>query len=109
MQETGLPKLVKHYIKHVVIGFVASAVFVTMLLAFNIGNLWHLVSTSPVGILAVIMLWVFNGIVFAGVQFGISIMNMGDDDDDTPGGGLRGPVRDYVPVRVPVSKPRRRL
>lgn len=109
MQESGLPKLVRHYIKHVLIGFLASAVFVVMLLAFNIGNLWHLISTSPVGLLAALMLWIFNGIVFAGVQFGISIMCMGDDDDDTPGGGLRGPVREYAPVRVPVSKPRRKL
>lgn len=105
-----LPKLVRHYIKHVLIGFAASAVFVVMLLGFNIANLWHLVSTSQVGPLAVFMLWVFNGIVFAGVQFGISIMSMGDDDDDTtPGGGLRAPQTDYVPVRIPVTPPRRKL
>ncbi|TNF23112.1 MAG: hypothetical protein EP318_01885 [Rhodobacteraceae bacterium] len=109
MQETGLPKLVRHYIKHVLIGFFASAVFVGMLLGFNIGNLWHLISTSPVGLLAVLMLWIFNGIVFAGVQFGISIMRMGDDDDEGPGGGLRAPVTEYVPVRVPVTAPRRKI
>lgn len=109
MREPGLPKLISQYIKHVLIGFCASAVFVALLLGYNIANLGHLVSTSPVGILAVLMLWVFNGIVFAGVQFGISIMTMGDDDDDTPGGGLRAPVREYAPVRVPVSKPRRKL
>ncbi|AKO97403.1 MAG: hypothetical protein RID15_16415 [Marinovum algicola] len=107
MREPQLPKLVRQYFKHVLIGFLASAVFVVMLLGFNIANLAHLVATSPLGILAVFLLWVVNGIVFAGVQFGIS--TMGDDDDDTPGGGLRAPVREYAPVRVPVAKPRRRI
>jgi hypothetical protein len=52
------------------------------------------------GIVAVLMMWVFNGIVFAGVQFGISIMSMADDDDDDEG-GRPVPVRlaEAIPVR----------
>lgn len=110
MQEPKLPKLVREYIKHVLIGFAASAVFVVLLLWFNIGNLWHLVTHTEAGLLAVFLLWVFNGIVFAGVQFGIAIMRMGDDDDDGPGGGLRAPVtHEYATIPVTEAKSRRRI
>ena len=73
-----MPDLIKMYIRQCAIGFAISAVFVGMLLYFNVGTLWHLVTHSDVGALAVILLWVFNGIVFAGVQFGIAIMAMKD-------------------------------
>ncbi|MGX9349796.1 hypothetical protein ACS3QZ_01210 [Shimia sp. W99] len=87
-----MPKLIRLYITQVIAGFGLSALFVGLLLYANVGNLWHLVSTTSGGIVAVVMLWVFNGIVFAGVQFGITIMRMAGDD--TPGGGKR----DYLPV-----------
>ena len=104
-----MPKLISLYIRQVAIGFAISAAFVAMLLFFNVANLWHLVSSSSDGILAVIVMWVLNGIVFAGVQFGIAIMRM--KEDDTPGGGTRRalPVMlaEPVPVRVPVKIDRR--
>ena len=78
-----MPKLVRLYIRQVIIGYLLSAVFVALLLAFNIGNLWHLVTHANGGWIAAFMLFVFNGIVFAGVQFGISVMRMARDDDDT--------------------------
>ena len=98
-----MPKLIRMYIVNVAIGFGLAAVFVGMLLWFNIANLWHLVSHSDKGWLAVLLLWVSNGIVFAGVQFGIAVMRMKDDDDDDgPGGGLRQHVMrpDYAPIPV---------
>lgn len=84
-----MPKLIRLYITQVAIGFALSAVLVALLLWFNVANLWHLVSTSDVGVLAVFLLWLFNGIVFAGVQFGIAIMNMAEDNDDEPRGGMK--------------------
>ena len=85
-----MPKIVRMYIIHVLIGFALAALFVAMLLWFNVANLWHLVSHSDKGILAVVMLWIANGIVFAGAQFAIAVMNMkDDDDDDAPRGGHR--------------------
>lgn len=98
MQKT--PDLIKLYIKSCAIGFGAAAVFVGLLLAFDVVGLWGLVSGSSAGIVAVLMMWVFNGIVFAGVQFGISIMAMSDDDDDDQG-GTRSPVllAEPIPVR----------
>jgi len=99
-----VPKLVRLYIRHVLIGFAISAAFVAMLLWFNVANLWHLISTSDIGFIALIMLVVFNGIVFSGVQFGISIMRMGEDDD--PPGGRRDVVAVLEPVLVPVRDER---
>ncbi|MDJ0821305.1 MAG: hypothetical protein QNJ09_05755 [Paracoccaceae bacterium] len=96
-----MPKLVRLYIRQVLIGFGLSAAFVALLLYANVANLWHLVSGSDVGLLAVFLLWLFNGIVFAGVQFGISIMRMAEDD--TPKGGKRAPRVTSRPVRVPAA------
>ena len=62
-----MPKLIRMYIINVAIGFAIAAVFVGMLLWFNIANLWHLVSHSDKGWLAVLILWISNGIIFAGV------------------------------------------
>ena len=93
-----MPRLVRLYIVQVLAGFGLSALFVGALLWYNVANLWHLVSTSPVGWIAVAMLFFANGIVFAGVQFAISIMRMAEDD--TPGGGKRQPRVTGEPVRV---------
>ncbi|WP_103762398.1 hypothetical protein [Roseovarius confluentis] len=98
-----MPKLIRMYIVNVAIGFGLAAVFVGMLLWFDIANLWHLVSHSDKGWLAVLLLWVSNGIVFAGVQFGIAVMRMKDDDDDDgPGGGLRQHVMRQDHATIPV-------
>ena len=93
-----MPKLVSLYIKNVLFGFGLSALFVFGLLYTNVANLWHLVSTSDVGWIAVVMLLFFNGIVFAGVQFAITVMRMEKDDD--PQGGKRVPVATNIPARV---------
>lgn len=94
-----MPALVRLYIRNVILGFGLSAIFVGALLWLDIAGLWHLISTSPQGWIAALMLFVFNGIVFAGVQFAIAIMRMGSDE--RPGGGRRAPapaVLETVPV-----------
>lgn len=103
-----MPELIRLYIRHIAIGFGLSALFVAGLFYFNIGNLWHLVSTSAQGWIAGFMLWFANGIVFAGVQFAVAVISMGEDDDDDDEGGRmirltpeRGPVRDLVAIPVP--------
>ncbi|WP_113910564.1 hypothetical protein [Roseovarius dicentrarchi] len=98
-----MPKLIRLYITHVIIGFAIAGAFVGMLLWFDIANLWHLVSNSDKGWLAVLVLWLANGVVFAGVQFGIAVMNMKDDDDEPRGGHKQRVSRNHgqmVPVRV---------
>ena len=102
-----MPKLVRLYIVNVAIGFGIAAAFVGMLLWFNVANLWHLVSHSGMGWLAVVILWVANGIVFAGVQFAIAVMGMGEDDDEGPRGGKRQHTAPQ-PIRVEALAPRHR-
>ena len=97
-----MPKLVRLYIKNVVMGFGLSAAFVGALLYLNVGNLWHLISTSNVGWIALVMLVFFNGVVFAGVQFAMTIMRM-EGQDDEPRGGTRVPVATNIPARVKVA------
>ena len=96
-----MPELVRLYIKNVLMGFGLSTLFVSALLYMNVANLWHLISTSPVGWIALTMLLFFNGVVFAGVQFAITIMRM-EEQDDEPKGGKRVPVATDIPARVAV-------
>lgn len=107
-----MPKLVKLYIQQVAIGFALAVVFVGLLLWANVANLAHLVFNTSGGYLAIFLLVFFNGIVFGGVQFAISIMRMAGRDDDTPGGK---PLRDLTryatgthPVAIPVRPDDRR-
>lgn len=105
-----MPKLVRLYIRQILVGFGLSAVFVSALLYTNVANLWHLVTSSDIGWIAVAMLFMFNGLVFAGVQFAITIMRM-EHEDDEPKGGKRVPVATSIPVRVEAAagvKPRQR-
>ncbi len=103
-----MPALVRLYIRNVIAGFALSAVFVASLLWLNVANLWHLISTSPQGWIAVAMLFVFNGIVFAGVQFAIAIMRM-EQKDDGDGRGRKAPVATTTPalVHAPARAPQR--
>lgn len=96
-----MPKLIRLYITHAAIGFAIAAAFVGMLLWFDIANLWHLISTSDKGWIAILVLWVSNGVIFGGVQFGIAVMRMKDDDDD-PHGGLREFVMPREEATIPV-------
>lgn len=104
-----MPKLVKLYIRNVLIGFGIAAAFVVMLLWFNVMNLWGLVSHSDVGILAVFLLWFMHGIVFAGVQFAWAVMSLAEKKDSGRGGSpvvnvwrpafVRAEVRGKTPAK----------
>lgn len=91
-----MPKLVKLYIRNVIIGFAIAAAFVAMLLWFNVMNIWYLVTHSDAGFLAVFLLWFMHGIVFAGVQFAWAVMSLADKADRGPGG--TPVVRDLQPA-----------
>lgn len=98
-----MPRLIRVYIVQVIIGFGLAGLFVGLLMYANVGNLRHLVVNTSGGGIALFMFWVLNGIVFAGVQFGIAIMRMADDE--TTGGG-KGQCEPVVPgglVRVSVG------
>ncbi len=84
-----MPRLVRLYIRHVLIGFALSAAFVALLFWLDIKGLRGLVAASDVGALAVFMLWFMNGLVFAGVQFAFAVMAMAEGSGQGPGGGRR--------------------
>lgn len=107
-----MPKLIALYIRSVAIGFGLSAVFLALMLWFDVAGLRHLILGSDMGLVAAIMVFMFQGIVFAGVQFGIAIMLMADPDAP-PMGGLRDRLMPdlggqipgaLVPVKVPAKK-----
>ncbi|MFN3972470.1 MAG: hypothetical protein ACK4L4_14025 [Gemmobacter sp.] len=97
-----MPPLIRLYIVNVAIGFVLSAVFVALLLWFDVVGLRRLVMASDIGFVAVAMLVVFNGIVFAGVQFAIAVMRMGEDEDSSGGNRKRFTKSVGAPALVPV-------
>lgn len=99
-----MPRLIKLYIVNVAIGFGLAALFVGLLLALDLAGLRHLVLQTEMGWLAGLMLFVSTGIVFAGVQFGIAVMALAEDDQG-PSGGLRAPT--LVPVKVEARAARR--
>lgn len=97
-----MPKLIRLYIVSIAMGFALAALFVALLLWFDVARLGSLVANSDIGAIAVVLLVVFHGIIFAGVQFGLGVMRAGRDND-TPGGGLGAfTTGDAAPVPVPV-------
>lgn len=102
-----MPELVRLYIRNVAIGLGLSLAFVALLLWFNIANLAHLVTATEGGAIAVVMLVVFNGIVFGGVQFAIAVMRMAEPEDGEDR-GRRDAIPLAEPALVPVPAPRRR-
>lgn len=95
-----MPKLVRLYIQSVLIGFALSAVFAAVLIWLDVMGVGRLILASPIGWIAALMLVVFNGIIFAGVQFGIRVMLMAEDDS-VPSRGTRAPIA-AKPARVAV-------
>lgn len=105
-----MPDLIKLYIRSALWGLVLAAIFVGMLLWFNVMNLWSLISGSDMGFVALLALWMGNAVVFGAVQFAWAIMEMAEDDDDEPRGGTKSdaalerdliaiPVRSHTPSR----------
>lgn len=94
-----MPKLVRLYIVNVAIGYALSAIFVAALVWLNIGGLGHLVLETRHGWIGGLMLFVSNGVIFAGAQFAIAVMRQAETED-RPGGGTRAPALTPAPVRV---------
>lgn len=81
-----MPKLVRLYIVNVAIGFGLACLFTALLIAFDVAHLRHLVLSTQGGWLAVVMMVVFNTIVFAGVQFAIAVMRLAEPEGGSGGG-----------------------
>ncbi|WP_290558846.1 hypothetical protein [Aestuariivita sp.] len=100
-----MPDLIKLYIRHSLIGFAIAGVFVAALLYLNVMNLWTLVSNDQSAILVVFILWFFNGVVFASVQFAYAVMNLAEKPDRSGGKGVTPFV--LAPQKALVHAPRR--
>lgn len=107
-----MPKLIALYIRSVAIGFGLSAAFLALMLWFDVAGLRHLILGSDMGLVAAAMVFMFQGIVFAGVQFGIAVMMLANPDAP-PTGGLRDRLMPdlggqipgaLVPVKVPAKR-----
>lgn len=100
-----MPQLVRLYIRSVALGFALAVLFTGLLIGLDVAHLRHLVLSSPLGWLAALMLVIFNGILFSGVQFAFVVMRMAESRP--PGGGRRQPVafprRAEAAVRVPAA------
>ena len=77
-----MPALVRLYIRQCLLGLALGIGFAMALIMMNVANLGHLVESVEGGWLAFVLLALFNGIVFAGVQFGVTIMRMGKEDSE---------------------------
>ena len=77
-----MPRVVRLYIRECLLGMALGVVFAMVLVVFNVANLQHLIDNVDGGWLAFALLAFFNGIVFAGAQFGMTVMRMGTDTDD---------------------------
>jgi len=100
-----MPELVRLYIRSVALGFAISAAFTAGLIWWDVAGIGHLILGSDIGLVAAVMMVVFNGIVFSAVQFAFKIMSMAEDDDGPKGGhAAREPV--LIPVTVPLQKKR---
>jgi TRAP-type C4-dicarboxylate transport system permease small subunit len=99
-----MPKLIRLYIVSVAIGFALATAFVGALVWLDVAGLGHLILGSDMGLVAVAMMVVFNGIVFSGAQFGFVIMQMADRDD----GPRSGHRQRLIPVRVAAKAASRR-
>ena len=102
-----MPQLVRLYIKHCLIGMALAVIFTAALIGLNVANLRHLVTSVQGGWLAVLMLVVFNTIVFASVQFGIAVMRMAEKPEG-PRGGARAPLIRRLPAPVAAVQSRNR-
>ncbi|NND19634.1 MAG: hypothetical protein HKN98_13750 [Silicimonas sp.] len=77
-----MPDLIRLYIRQCLTGMALGIVFSVALVVLNVGNIGHLVSEVEGGWLGFALLCLFNGIVFAGVQFGLTIMRMGNTENE---------------------------
>ncbi|MGB3280851.1 MAG: hypothetical protein WBA92_16815 [Pseudorhodobacter sp.] len=99
-----MPKLIRLYITNVAIGFALALAFVSAVVWFDVGGLWHLVTETELGWLAFIMMVVFNGIVFAGVQFAYAVMSLAENDDGPKSGKKQAARAALAPAFAPAKK-----
>ena len=102
-----MPKLIRLYIVNVAIGFAVAFAFVSGIVFFDVAGLRHLVIATDMGWLAFVMMVVFNGIVFGGVQFAYAVMSMAESDDGPKGGKKNFITGALARVHAPANSKKR--
>lgn len=100
-------RLVRYLVRHMIIGVVSGWIFSASLLVFNIGGLGDLISGSPAGALAAVMLFIVMAITWGSAAMGTAIFLMKEDSHD---GGRKAALRPYVrlaPARITARAPRK--
>lgn len=97
-----MPELIKLYIRHSLIGFGISAIFVAMLLVFDVMNLRGLLSRSDTVVLPLFILWFFHGALFASVQFAYAVMSLAEKPGNSGGRGV--PTYVLAPARADIKR-----
>lgn len=76
-----LPRIVRLYILHTLVGFGLSVIFTGLILWLDVAGIGHLVRTVDGGRIMGVVFFVLNGIVFASVQTAIVVMTMEYDEN----------------------------
>lgn len=84
-----MPFLVKFLVRHAAIGVGVAALFVGLLVAFDVARLGTLFATSADGMLALAVLTFALGLTFGSVQMGFAVMLMSDKDEPPAGRRIR--------------------
>jgi len=95
-----MPDHIRFILRHAAFGVVIALAFVGMLLAFDVAGLWHLVTHTAEGPIALAVLVVLCSITFGSAQIGYKIMTLGKDTDDDHRGR-----RDAIPARSAMLLP----
>lgn len=66
-------------IRHVAIGFAMAAVFVGLLVYFNVMGLQSLLATEEKWFVALFVLWFGNGTVFGALQVAYAVMDQAEE------------------------------
>lgn len=101
-----VPRIVRFYALHCLIGFGVAAVFTAFVLWMNVANIGYLVTHVAGGYFAATIFFLLNAFVFAGVQSGIAFWLLGEDRGATPPGGT--PARADIPALALVPAVRQR-
>ena len=76
-----MPRLVSLYIDSVLLGLVVGILFMVLLVVLDVAGIGSLVLRTQGGFVAVGMITVFFGTLFASVQFALSVMRLAETSD----------------------------
>ncbi len=69
------------FLNSTAIGLLASAILVSALWLFNVNGFHDALAHSRDALLALVVIWLANGLLFAAVQVGYAVHRIGGDED----------------------------